>query len=50
MGVKLGRSHTREEFRLGVFENSILRGITGRKRDAVTGNLRKLHDVEFSDL
>jgi len=50
MGVKLGHSHTREEFRLRVLENRILRGITGRKRDDVTGYLRKLHYVELNDL
>ena len=38
MGVKLGRSHMREELRLRVFENMLLRGITRRKRDDVTWN------------
>jgi hypothetical protein len=40
----------REELRLRVFENRILRGITGRKRDDVTGDWRKLRNVELNDL
>ena len=34
----------REEHRLRVFENRVLRRIFGPKRDAVTGELRKLHN------
>jgi len=42
-------SHTlREGRRLRVFENSVLRRISGPKRDEVTG--RKLHIAEFNDL
>jgi len=33
MGMKLGHSHLREEPRLRVFENSVLRGIFGAKRE-----------------
>jgi hypothetical protein len=33
----------REEHRLRVFENRVLRRIFGPKRDAVTGEWRKLH-------
>jgi hypothetical protein len=33
----------REERRLRVFENSVLRGNFGPKRDEVTGEWRKLH-------
>jgi len=40
----------REERRLRVFENRVLRGIFGAKRDEVTGEWRKLHDEELSDL
>jgi hypothetical protein len=40
----------REERRLGVFENRVLRRIFVPKRDKVTGELRKLHDVELHDL
>jgi hypothetical protein len=34
----------REEHRLRVFENRVLRGIFGPKRDEVTGGWRKLHN------
>jgi hypothetical protein len=30
-----------------VFENRVLRGIFGRKRDEITGGLRKPHDEEL---
>jgi hypothetical protein len=40
----------REERRLRVFENRVLRGIFGPKRDEVTGKWRKLHNEEFLDL
>jgi hypothetical protein len=40
----------REEHRLRVFENRVLRRIFGRKRDEVTGEWRKLHDKELRDL
>jgi hypothetical protein len=33
-----------------VFENSVLRGVFGPKRDEVTGEWRKLHNEELSDL
>ena len=36
-GVKLGRSISREERRLRVYENRVLRRIFGPKRDEVTG-------------
>ena len=41
---------TREEHRLGVFENRVLRKIFGPKKDEVTGEWRilridKLHDM-----
>jgi hypothetical protein len=39
-----------EEIRLRVFENRVLRGIFGLKRDEVTGEWRKLHNEELSDL
>jgi hypothetical protein len=39
----------REERRLRVFENRVLRRIFGPKRDEVTGNL-KLHNEELHDL
>jgi hypothetical protein len=40
----------REEHRLGVFENRVLRRIFGPKRDEVTGEWRKLHNKELRDL
>ena len=40
----------REERRLRVFENRVLRRVFGPKRDEVTGIWRKLHNEELSDL
>ena len=40
----------REERRLRVFENRVLRRVIGPKRDEVTREWRKLHNEEFSDL
>jgi hypothetical protein len=40
----------REEHRLGVFENRVLRRTFGPKRDEVTGEWRKLHNEELHDL
>jgi hypothetical protein len=40
----------REEHKLRVFENRVLRRIFGRKRDEVTGGLRKLHNEELHDI
>jgi hypothetical protein len=40
----------REEHRLRVFENGVLRRIFGRKRDEVTGGWRKLHNEELHNL
>jgi hypothetical protein len=40
----------REEHRLTVFENRMLRRIFGLKRDEVTGEWRKLHNEELCDL
>jgi hypothetical protein len=40
----------REEHRLGVFENRVLRRIFGPKRDEVTGGWRKLHNEELRGL
>ena len=40
----------REERRLRVFENWVLRRIFGPKRDEVTKEWRKLHNEEFNDL
>jgi hypothetical protein len=40
----------REERRLKVFENRVLRRIFGSKRDEVTGEYRKLHNEELIHL
>ena len=40
----------REEHRLRVFENRVLRRIFGPKRDGVTGEWRKLNNEELNDL
>jgi len=40
----------REEPRLRVFENRVLRRVFGPKRDEVTGEWRKLHNEELSNL
>jgi hypothetical protein len=37
----------REEHRLRVFENRVLKRIFGPMRDEVTGDLRKLHNEEL---
>jgi hypothetical protein len=50
MGVKLGRSNFREEGRLRVYENKLLRRIFGPKREEVRGEWRKLHNRELNDL
>jgi hypothetical protein len=39
----------REEHRLRVFENKVLRRIFGPKRYEVTGGWRKVHNEEFCD-
>ena len=40
----------REESRLGVFDNKMLRRIFGSKRDRITGVWIKLHNEELNDL
>ena len=40
----------REKRRLRVFENRVLRRVFGSKREEVTGEWRKLHNEELSDL
>jgi len=40
----------REERRLRVCENRVLRKVFGPKRDEVTGEWRKLHNEELNDL
>jgi len=40
----------REERKLRVFENMVLRRIFGSRRDEVTGKWRRLHNEELNDL
>jgi len=40
----------REERKLKVFENRVLRRVFGSKKDEVTGEWRKLHNEELRDL
>jgi hypothetical protein len=40
----------REENKLRVFENRVLRKISGSKRDGLAGGWRKLHNEEFHNL
>jgi hypothetical protein len=49
MGVTLSFT-LRDEHRLRVFENRVLRRIFGPKRDKVTGEWRKLHSEELHNL
>jgi hypothetical protein len=46
----LGLLTLREEHRLKVCENRVLRRIFGPKRDEVTGEWRKLHNDVLRDL
>jgi hypothetical protein len=41
---------SREEGRLSVFDNTVLRTIFGSERDKVTGECRILHNEELNDL
>ena len=47
--VLSGSLTLREEHRLRVFENRVLRRVFGPKRDKVTGEWRKLHNENLSD-
>jgi hypothetical protein len=49
-GCKTCSATLREERKLGVFENRVLRGIFGPKRDEVTGKWRRLLVKELHDL
>ena len=49
-GCEIWSLTLREERRLMVFENSVLRRVFGQKRVEVTGEWRKLHNEELSDL
>ena len=49
-GCKTWSVTLREEHRLRVFENRVLRRIFGPKTDEVTGEWRRLHNEELNDL
>jgi hypothetical protein len=50
MGMKIGVSDIKEEHRLRVCENRVLRRIFGPRRDEVAGVWRKLHTKELHGL
>jgi len=43
-------THIEGERRLGLFENRVLRRIFGSKTDEVTGEWKRIHNVELNDL
>jgi hypothetical protein len=49
-GCEISSLILREEHRLKVFENWVLRRIFGPKRDEVTEDWRELHNEELHDL
>jgi hypothetical protein len=49
-GCETGSLTLREEQRLRVFGNGVLRRIFGPKRDEATGDWRRLHNEELNDL
>jgi hypothetical protein len=50
MGVKQRSLAVREEYKLRVFENRVMRKIFGPMRDGVTRGWRKLHNEELHNL
>ena len=48
--LKIKIYRIREEGRLRVFKNRVLRRVYGSRRDEVTGEWRKLHNEEMRDL
>ena len=49
-GCEIWSLTMREESRLRVFQNRVLRKISGPKRDEITRECKKLHDEEINDL
>ena len=49
-GCEAWSLRSREERKLRVFENMVLRRIFGPRRDEVTGEWRRLHNEELNDL
>jgi hypothetical protein len=50
LGVKLGLLTTREKQRVRVFENRVLRRISGPERNEIIGSYRKSHNEELHNL
>jgi hypothetical protein len=50
MVAKLWSLTLREEHRLRVYENRVLRRIFGTKREEIAGGWRRLHNVELYNL
>ena len=49
-GCEIWSLALREERRLRVFENGVLRRIFGPKKDEVTGEWRRLHNEELNEV
>jgi len=49
-GCEIWSLTLREERRLSVFENRVLKRVFGSNRDGVIGEWRKLHNEELNDL
>jgi hypothetical protein len=49
-GCEIWSLTVREEGRVGVFENRVMRRIFGPKSEEVIGEYRKLHNEELNDL
>jgi hypothetical protein len=49
-GCEIWSQTLREEHRLRIFRNRVLRRMFGPKRDEVTGGWRKLHNEELHNL
>jgi hypothetical protein len=49
-GCEIWSLTLREKHRFKVFENRVLRKISGSKKDEVTGEWRKLHNAELKNL
>jgi hypothetical protein len=49
MGVKLKSLTLKDQHTLRVFENMVLKNISGPMRDEVTGGWRNLHNEELHD-
>jgi hypothetical protein len=50
MGVKLGSLTLREEHRMRVYQNRVLKEISRLKKDEIMGGWRELHNEELHNL